>query len=336
MRHWLLTVLWLAFACEGVAQNATKAKDAAKGLIGEVDSTLAARYYRNKGNIDTAYVVRPQTKWTIMGRLNVSGSNIKTDGKRDGVPFTSEMKAERKATLSLGVSYLGLSLSASLNPAKLAGKYSDYELNFTSYGKRFGFDIAYQAAKNFTGSYSVDGGERVELPTDILSLKTLNVNAFYVFNSRKFSYPAAFSQSYIQRRSAGSFLVTLSAQGQLAESTGIYAMKLKAGNIGVGAGYGYNFVPGRGWLLHLSALPTFIVYSYAELSYYDTSVRMKYHFPEAIITGRGAAVYEWKNMFLSLTMIFNFTGIGSAETMSVQNTRWRVRATYGLRLGKRK
>ena len=330
MKSWMLAVLLLALACDGIAQSRAKA------LVSDVDSILAERYYRNKGNIDTAYVLRPQTKWTILGRLSVSGSNIKTDGKMDGVPFMSEMKAERKATLSLGVSYLGLSVSASLNPAKLAGKYSDYELSFTSYGKRFGFDITYQAAKNFTGSYSVDGQERVELPADILSLKTLNVNAFYVFNSRKFSYPAAFSQSYIQRRSAGSFLVALSTQGQLADATGDFAMRLMTGNIGVGAGYGYNFVPGRGWLLHLSALPTFIVYSYAKLSYYDTEVLMKYHFPEAIITGRGAAVYQWKNMFLSLTMLFNFTGIGHAETMYVQNTRWRVRATYGLRLGKKK
>lgn len=330
MRPWLLAVFLLALTCEGVAQNRVKA------LIGEVDSTLAARYYRNKGNLDTAYVIRPQTKWTITGRLNVSGSDIKTDGTRDGVPFTSSMKAERKTTLSLGVSYLGLSLSASLNPAKLAGRYSDYELTFMSYGKRFGFDITYQAAKNFTGSYSTSGQERVELPADILSLKTLNVNTYFVFNSRKFSFPAAFSQSYIQRRSAGSFLLAISAQGQYADATGDFPMKLQVGNIGVGAGYGYNYVPGRGWLLHLSALPTFIVYSFAQLSYYDTAVRLKYHFPEAIITGRGAAVYQWKNMFLSLSMIFNFTGIGHAETMSVQNTRWRVRATYGLRLGKKK
>ena len=51
--------------------------------------------------------------------------------------------------------------------------------------------------------------ERIDLPEGILQVKTLNVNAFYVFNYRRFSYPAAFSQSYIQRRSAGSFLLAI-------------------------------------------------------------------------------------------------------------------------------
>ena len=54
--------------------------------------------------------------------------------------------------------------------------------------------------------------ERVELPEDMLAVKTLNVNAYYAFDSSRFSYPAAFSQSYIQRRSAGSFLLAFSGQ----------------------------------------------------------------------------------------------------------------------------
>ena len=75
----------------------------------------------------------------------------------------------------------------------LAGKYHDYEFNFRSYGKRFGFDFAYQDAKNFTGWHEHEGMEHIDLPEDVLSVKTLNMNAFYVFNHRRFSYPAAFS-----------------------------------------------------------------------------------------------------------------------------------------------
>ena len=83
-------------------------------------------------------------------------------------------------------------LSVALNPAELIGKYRDFELNLNSYGRRFGFDIIYQDAKNFTGWYQHDGMDRVELTDGKLSMKTLNLNAFYVFNSRRFSYPAAF------------------------------------------------------------------------------------------------------------------------------------------------
>ena len=296
-----------------------------------MDSALTSRYNRNKG-IDTAYIMRPQTKWTVVGRINVSGAKIEAEGVDNGLHFNSEMKADYKSTLSVAVSYLGLSLSASLNPAKLMGKYRDYELNFNSYGKRFGFDIIYQNAKNFTGWHDHDGMERIELPADMLKVKTLNVNAFYVFNCSRFSYPAAFSQSYIQRRSAGSFLLAASGQGQHASLDWEQEMQLKVTNIGIGAGYGYNYVPRQGWLLHISALPTFIVYSKTSMTFGDNRVPLHYHFPEAIITGRGAAVYQWRNKFAGLSMVFNFTNVGNEESLAVHNIKWRVRTFFGLRL----
>ncbi len=301
----------------------------AQGLLHRIDSILTQRYC--KGDVDTAFIMRPATKWTIMARMNVSGAKIEAEGIDNGQHFKSEMEANRKATLSVGVSYLGLSLSASLNPAKLMGKYRDFELNFNSYGRRFGFDVIYQDAKNFTGWHDHDGMARIELPDGMLSVKTLNLNAFYIFNSRRFSYPAAFSQSYIQRRSAGSFLLAASGMGQKATLDWDQDMELKITNIALGAGYGYNYVPGRGWLLHISALPTFIVYSNTSMTFGDTRVPLEYHFPEVIITGRGAVVRQWGNKFFGLSMVFNFTNIGDKDTLSIHNIKWRIRTFFGLR-----
>ena len=301
----------------------------AQSILHRADSILAQRYL--KGDIDTAYVVRPSTKWTVTARMNVSGAKIKAEGIDQGKHFNAEMDANRKATLSLGVSYLGLSLSASLNPAKLLGKYRDYELNFNSYGRRFGFDIIYQDAKNFKGWHDHEGMDRITLPDGVLSVKTLNVNAFYVFNSRRFSYPAAFSQSYIQRRSAGSFLLAASGMGQRGSLDWDRDMDLKMTNIGIGAGYGYNYVPGKNWLLHISSLPTFIVYSNASMTFGDDKVPLDYHFPEVIITGRGAVVHQWSNKFLGLSMVFNFTNIGDKDNLSIQNIKWRIRTFFGVR-----
>ena len=294
------------------------------------DSLMTVRY--RSGNIDTNYISRPTTKWTIVARMNVSGAKIETEGMDNGIPFKSEMKADYKSTLSVGVSYLGFSLNAALNPAKLLGRYRDYELNFNSYGKRFGFDIIYQDAHNFKGWHDHEGMDRIELPDGMLKVKPLNVNAFYVFNSRRFSYPAAFTQSYIQRRSAGSILLAASGQGQHATLDYTQKTDMKMTNIGLGMGYGYNFVPGEGWLLHISALPTFIVYSNTSMTFGDNRVPLSYHFPEVIITGRGAVVRQWRNKFLGLSMVFNFTNIGNEERLAVHNIKWRVRAFFGLRL----
>ena len=103
-------------------------------------------------------------------------------------------------------------------------------------------------------------------------------------------------------------------------------------NIGLGAGYGYNFVLGRRWLLHISAIPTFIVYSHTSLKYDEERIPLHYHFPEFIVTGRSSAVYQWRNKFLGISMVYNFTNIGDKDRLSVYNSKWRLRAFFGLRL----
>lgn len=85
----------------------------AQSLFHRADSILAARYYC-LGNIDTAYITRPQTKWTVTARLNVSGAKIGAEGFENSRHFKSEMEANRKATLSLG---------AELHPAPLRRQF---------------------------------------------------------------------------------------------------------------------------------------------------------------------------------------------------------------------
>jgi hypothetical protein len=133
-----------------------------------------------------------------------------------------------------------------------------------------------------------------------------------------------------------------SGQGQHATLDWEKEMQLKMTNIGIGAGYGYNYVPipakasarslTPGWLLHISALPTFIVYSNTSMTFGDTRVPLHYHLPEVIITGRGAVIRQWNNKFLGLSMVFNFTNIGHQDNLAVHNIKWQVRTFFGLRL----
>ncbi len=52
---------------------------------------------------------------------------------------------------------------------------------------------------------------------------------------------------------------------------------------------------------------------------------MKYHFPSAIITGRGAAVYSWRNKFAGATAVYNFSVAGDEDHLQVKRNKWRVR-----------
>ncbi len=318
----LCMILWIGMAQQTHAQGIWR-------LIQHNDSLLTARYRR--GNIDTMYITRPATKFTVKGRLNVSGAKLEVEGVQMGSSLRSEIRADYKSTLSVAVNYLGVTLGMALNPAKLMGKYNDFEMNLNTYGNKWGFDFIYQNAHNFTGWHESDTQPRIDLPAEMVSLKSLNINAYYAFNHKRFSYPAAFTQSYIQRRSAGSFLLAVSGQGQQAETKYLYESLLKVSNIGIGAGYGYNWVPAGHWLIHISSLPTFIVYSRTSLTVNDNRIPLDYHFPEVIITARGAVVRQFGSMFVGASMVYNFTNIGDREKLSIFNNKWRTRLFVGYR-----
>ncbi|MES2560797.1 MAG: DUF4421 family protein [Bacteroidota bacterium] len=106
---------------------------------------------------------------------------------------------------------------------------TDY-LNITlnSYGKRLGFDAYYLSYSGYFISNPAgipNLGEAYGKDFPILpGLSTLNIgcNIFYIFNNQKYSYRAPFVQNETQKRSAGSFILTVSySYYQLKSDTGI-------------------------------------------------------------------------------------------------------------------
>ncbi|MBM6993809.1 MAG: DUF4421 family protein [Prevotella sp.] len=298
-----------------------------------VDSMLTARY--NQSNIDSAYIGRPDTRWTVKGRWNISGAGVESDGIVNGTTIHTRLRADYKLTASTAISYCGVAIGLALNPMKLSGKGVDYEFNMNAYGNRYGMDVVYQASRTLSGTVENDGTP-YRVDKGLIHSTTLNVNAYYAFNGRRFSYPAAFTQSYEQRRSAGSWLVGISFFGLKTttshdEVLGNPAITMKVTNLGIGGGYGYNLVVGHNWLFHLSSLPTFVVYNRSRSTVDDVSYKFPYRFPQVIITGRGAVVYSWRRAFVGETMVFNFSTIGNYDQLLIKNTKWRIRAFCGFR-----
>lgn len=302
------------------------------------DSLLAANYHKVK--YDTAYIGRPDARWTIKYRGNLSGADMRTTSVTDGVQNRSRVTADCRGTLSMAVAYRGLGLGVAVNPAKFAGKCKDFEYNLNSYSNRYGFDVVFLSSKTYHG-YKASDAERIDIHKGQISQNALNLNFYYAFNYRRFSFPAAFSQSYIQKRSAGSWMIGASFDGSKTE---LNDMTIRLNEFAVGAGYAYNLVIARHWLCHLSALPTMTIYSHdytKTLTSADednapsatNTMRhdMKYHFPSAIITGRGAVVYSWRNKFAGATAVYNYSVAGDEDHLKVRRNKWRVRMFFGFR-----
>ena len=73
--------------------------------------------------------------------------------------------------------------------------------------------------------------------------------------------------------------------------------RLTVVSAGVGAGYAHNWVVKRRWLLHISTLPQFIVFSRNRLTAGGSETKMPYRFPNMNVIGRIAVVRHFGRYF---------------------------------------
>ena len=302
-----------------------------------MDSVLAARYY--KIPYDTNYVVRPQGRLTLKVRMNQTGNSIHAKGTVNGLYSKADLSTSHKTTFSLAAVYRGIGVGFAVNPAKWKGIYKDYEFNLNYYSNRLSLDLSYQRSESLAGDIKGDRGEQ-HLLDEELKMKVLNMVGYYAFNHRRFSFPAAFTQSYIQRRSAGSWLAGISYQGGSIETTDKLKernpnapdVRIYLGHIGIGGGYGYNWVLGNKWLLHFSMLPTFVVFNRNNMTVNGVRKKAKHMRFNMIFNERVAVVRNLSpRYFIGATLVMN-NSIFDDDVVVVNQNKWRARAFFGMRL----
>ena len=315
------------------------AESRVKKLWTKADSILTTRYYRTP--YDTNYVVRPEGKLTLKLRGSQTGNSVRARGTVRDVHFKSYLSTSHKTTISIGGAYRGLAASYSINPAKLKGFYDDYELNISYYASRFCIDASYQRSSSLSGDMTF-GENTLRMQREEANLKVFNITGYYVFNHRRYCVSAAYNQSYIQRRSAGSWLAGLSYQGGHIRTSDERKelrpddpdISIYVGHLGIGGGYGYNLVIGKKWLLNLTLLPTFVVYNRNKLTINGESQhagRMKFNM---LFNERAAVVYNFSSRyFAGLSAVAN-NSLFVDDAVTVHQNKWVAHAFVGMRLWK--
>ena len=303
-----------------------------------MDSILAARYYKTP--YDTNYVVRPEGILTLKVRMNQTGNTFHAKGTVNDVYSKADLSTSHKTTFSIAGIYRGIGIGVAINPAKWNGAYKDYEFNLNYYSNRLSLDFSYQRSESLTGD--ITRGDKVStLEKGDLTMKVANVAGYYTFNHRRFSFPAAFTQSYIQKRSAGSWLAGISYQGGSIKTTDQLKEKnpnapdtrIYIGHVGIGGGYGYNWVLGRKWLLHFSMLPTFVVYNRNNMTVNGERKKASHIRFNMIFNERVAIVHNFSpRFFCGATLVMN-NSVFDDDAVTVNQNKWRARAFLGMRLG---
>lgn len=326
----LLVVMLLSLGMTAAAQSRREL------MREKVDSILSSRYY--KTSYDTNYVVRPEGKMTLKFRLNQTGNSLHAKGTVNGIYSKADLHTSHKTTVAVAASYRGIALGLTVNPAKLSGAYKDYEFNLNYYSSRLSLDASYQRSSTLAGDIERNGIQRLE--NGDLSMKVLNLAGYYTFNHHRFSYPAAFTQSYVQLRSAGSWLAGFSYQGGSIRTTDELKernpnapdTRIYIGHFGIGGGYGYNWVLGKKWLLHLSSLPTFVVYNRNNFTVNGERKKAKRMRFNMLFNERVAVVRNFSpRFFAGATLVMN-NSVFDDDVVVVNQNKWRARAFLGVRL----
>lgn len=346
MRQWLLFLSLLTVvpamaqseATDSMTTDSVAVTAKKEGLLMRANNKLVKRYYKSK--YDSNYVVRPPQRWLLKPGFNLSGTSIHAKGTVNDFWSKYHLRTKLNTTVSLEVDYCDLAISLSLNPAKLSGKYDDYEFTFEYHGNKFSLDLDYQRATSLKGDINFGNIDRLE--EGALKMKVFNLTAYYTFNHRKFSFPAAFYQNYRQLHSAGSWLLGMNFQSGCIRTTQELKERnpkapdvhIDAVHVGVGGGYGYNLVAGKRsqWLFHLSLLPTIVVYNHNRLTVNDESRHAKRMRINMIFNERAAVVYHFNDISFAGASLMMSNSIFDDKSVIINQNKWLARAFVGVRL----
>ena len=308
------------------------------GLVKHLLNKLNDMYFNTK--CDTNYVTRPKEKWQLRFLGNQTGNYIHAKSTLHGVYSKYDLHTRTNYTVGLEVYYCDLAATLSINPAKIGGNYNDYEFNFEYHGQKISFDISYLRATSLQGDIKL--GNIDHLDEEGLHMNVVNASAYYVFNHSKFSYPAALFQNYYQLRSAGSWLAGVSVQSGSIKTTDELKARsplapevhLTFVNVALGGGYGYNLVLGQRsqWLLHLSALPSFVVYKHNHLTVNDDERKDHGLCFNMLFNERVAVVYHFTPRFNAGASLIMSNSIYNNDNIKINQNKWRARFSVGMRL----
>ena len=225
--------------------------------------------------VDTNYVEPQHYNWALMlqsintydyYKLSTTGSNRQTISFAPTIGF--------RLGPYFGWRWIFLGYTFDLRNFNIFSGSRKLEIDGSIYSSRFCADVFYRRSVDDYKIRSANFGKDVDtepledLDFDGLNVSITGVNFYYIFNHKRFSYPAAFAQSTCQKISCGSWMVgvgylkndiefdykrleTLARERLRREvklDSGLMFNRIKYTDINASVGYAYNWVFARNWL----------------------------------------------------------------------------------------
>ena len=265
----------------------------AQSLLRKVGTFIDSMSVRG---VDRSYIDAPKQPWQIILKGNTGQTDVKMVSNVDISKIFTDMsgnwqmdtriKSVPTGNVGLWVGYRGYGIGYSAD----VGHDRGFKLTLGATGGSYGINIRFhnfdtdESDIHYTSDidgehYEEVGMERLEAP---IKVKTVIADGYYMFNGKHFSYAAAYDQSVVQLRSAGSIVAggmyyyahinyaTPRNVGFIIDMGDVGRLKQWQGSIG--AGYAYNYVPARGWLVSAMAMPMLTFYNRLKIWRYDSNL----------------------------------------------------------------
>ena len=328
---------------QNIQEKIDSLKPKAEEAMIKADSILDVR--NAKITTDTLWVARPQETWTFRAKVDGFGEMIHLRSVDNaGTKGNYYLNSDPKITLGIMANYRGISASFSLSPSKILSDISDMMSAINYYSNTFGLDFTFEKVKAFRGRTSLESHTRKL--SSATNMRQFAVTGYYVFNGKKFSLPAVFNSTWVQKRSAGSFLVQAGFNtgrikiGDNLDPDHDFASSLNRIDINsftIGAGYGYNLVAGKHWLVHGTVQPSLMIWQNYKLHTTDKEGNEEVNKMDSgplnfFLVGRLGAIYSWDRYFIGLTSVVQHSKSGKDSDFALRDTQWQARAFFGWRI----
>ena len=248
--------------------------------------------------LDRRYIDMPEKPWQLILQGDINQSDLKMTAVLDGnemffddwgdINWEPRIKTKLSTYAGVWAGYRGYGIGYSRNVNKDEGSI----LKFRAMGGCYGLNLRIHKFHTNEPSVHISG----YMPTwdedtqnyylfDPINVRLLTFDGYYLFNGKHFSYAAAYDQSVIQKRSAGSFMAGLMYyHSTISYDDGLNADfimfmndigKFKQYQVSAGGGYAYNFVPCKGLLISGIGMLMLTGYNRLDVWRYNSNLRIE-------------------------------------------------------------
>ena len=161
-------------------------------------------------NTDDDYIEPPHYEFAVEFRAARNYESFILSSNQQSIMFAPDQPI--KFGPYFGWRWIFLGTTFDLKNISLTGNGAKREIDFSLYSSPIGVDLYYRRTgsdyklRDVQIGSDIDGNQYEGMPFDGITVGITGANIYYIFNHRRFSYPAAFSPASCQKISCGSWM----------------------------------------------------------------------------------------------------------------------------------